>query len=161
MAVVDSSAIIPFLRAGRLSIFKQLWSKIKVPSGVSKEITETRQGANIFFEATADWVSVLEVEEKEANKIALKEGLTPVDAEVLLLAIKEQSPLVAGDRRLIQAAKAYGIKTYWTTEVLLEAVKQKKLSKKEAQLALDELIQNGLRISVEVYAALRNTIEKS
>ena len=159
MVVLDTSALTPFLRIGEFSLFKKLWKKASVSSGVYSEVEEFKAGSLEFIQATREWVSVRTLDQNKVLALSTKEGLTLVDAEVLLLALKEDRVLVSGDRTLIQAAKAYGIKVFWTTEVLLEALKQKKVSKKDALRLLDELIKNGLRIRIDVYSALRRTIE--
>lgn len=155
---MDSSSIIPFLRAGQLSVFHDLWEDVSVPRSVFEEINNTLEGASVFSDACDAWISVKEIDPDKAEKLAGQEGLTPVDAEVLLLALEEKSSLVCGDRALILAAKAHGVPCIWTTEVLLEAVARKKRSADSALEILDRMIQNGLRLRTDVYAAVRKTI---
>lgn len=158
MVVLDSSSIIPFLRAGQLSLFHELWADVSVPGGVFDEIIDSREGASVFTDACKTWISVKAVDSTQSENLAKQEGLTHVDSDVLLLALKEKSFLVCGDRVLIMAAKAHGVSCIWTTEVLFEAVKKKKRSAEEALETLDKLIHNGLRLRTDVYVDVRKTL---
>lgn len=159
MAVVDSSALIHLGRINKLSLLKEFFGKIKITREVYDEVKEGR-GASEIDEACKTWIEVSKYSAGKRDELSRLEGIEQADASVLLLAQKENAILLCNDYALIMAARSKGIICWWITGFLLRCLKKGVLSKKEAKQILYELVESGMRLSNEVYAAILKEIEK-
>ncbi len=158
--VLDSSALIPFIRIGKLDLFKDTWANACIPQGVYDEIMQSPRSTGPFLNACRQWIAVKKMDQKKVGQLAEYNGLTPVDAEVLQLCLDENATMVSGDRALMQAAIACSVPVLWTADVLMVAIGKKVLTPRQGLETLDELLSAGFHMRAEVYAALRNAIER-
>jgi predicted nucleic acid-binding protein len=87
-------------------------------------------------------------------------GLHIADADVLALA-KEYGALAVIDNEVARkTAKVYGIGYVGTPYVLVSAVFEGILSKKEAKQAVNDMVSAGWRCSLESYAKIMGLLEK-
>jgi len=104
------------------------------------------------------------VEEKKLHQVKIKERLEKYE-ELLKLHRGEISTLLAAremkldrvivdDKRAIKAAKYFGLKPLSTPFILLEALKEEKLSGTEFESAMEKLVDDGYRISPKLYARI-------
>ncbi|MBI3037380.1 hypothetical protein HYY73_06565 [Candidatus Woesearchaeota archaeon] len=158
MAVVDSSALIHLGRISKLSLLKEFFGKIMITKEVYDEAKEGR-GASEIDEACKTWIEVSKYSTGKRDELSRLEGIEQADASVLLLAQKENAILLCNDYALITAARSKGIICWWITGFLFRCLKKGLLSKREAKQALSDLIESGMRLSNEVYAAMLNDID--
>lgn len=157
MVVVDSSAIIHLLRIGRLGLLKSLFGKIKITKEIVRELTqENKIGIEEIKKGLSIWIDVKEIKTKKRPSF---EGLERGDIEVILLAEKEKDFILSNDLAQIQMARSMGIDCWWVTTLLLQAVKRKIVTKKEAKNILFDLVRSGMRLRIEVYASIEKEIE--
>lgn len=160
--IIDSSVLIHLTRIGKLELLKGFFRKITITKNIYREtVIEGRIGASEIEDACKDWIEVEEFKDVEkAKKLAKLENITEADASILLLAKERKEKLLSNDYILIKLARSKGIESWWLTTLLLKAVKERKLNKKEMKNILFDLIKSGMRISVEVYAKILEKIEE-
>lgn len=87
-------------------------------------------------------------------------GLHDAEAEVISLALNEKYDLVLlDDDAARELARSLGLKVRGSIGVIVEALRKKKISKKEATKLLDKLV-GVMYLSGEVYAVAREAIER-
>ena len=154
MVVVDSSVLIHLARIGRLELLRKYFSKIKITPSVLKETTEEeRIGSAEIKKSVSKWIIV---ESARGENI---EGLEKADTELIALAENHGDVLLTNDLAIISICKSKGIKTMWLTAFLLALLRDDYINKKEAKEILHDLVQSGMRLSIEVYAAIEKEIE--
>lgn len=161
--IVDSSVLIHLSRIGKLDFLKE-FGEIKITEDVYRETVEEakgREGVSSIGEACSSWISVIKMaDEKKIRKLAEQEGIENADASLILLAEEKKEILLSNDYYLIRAARSRGIECWWLTTLLLRAVKGKKIKKEEAKQMLLNLVESGMRLSIEVYTAILKRIDE-
>lgn len=175
MVVCDSGPIVHLSRVGKLellkelfsSVVKELFSSVEIPLSVYREVVEEakalgKRGVNAIEMAIKDgWIKTVELGERDpVGKLAKAESIQLEDAEVVYLAKKRSASLVTNDGWLIAVARSLGIRTLWTTTLILLAIKRGKISKKEGKELLRELVLSGLYIRPDIYATLLHAIDE-
>ena len=126
IVISNTSPILYFGLAGKLTILKDLYSKIYIPNAVWEEIPLNLR-ININDKKT-DWLVIQNPEKEEFKELAFS-----------LFSI-------------LGRGESYAIKTKWITEVLLDAAKNKIIKKfQEFQKIFEIMIENGLWIKKEHY----------
>lgn len=160
MVVVDSSVLIPLSRIGKLSLLKEFFKKVKISQDVYEEIRAGNIGVSEFEKACKTWISLIKPKDSdEVNTISQLEGIEKADASIILLAKEKQDILLSNDFALIMIARSKGIECWWLTTFLLRCLERKIITKKEAKQILFDLVQAGMRLSNDVYAAILKEIE--
>jgi predicted nucleic acid-binding protein len=167
MVVCDSSPLIHLSRIGRLRLLKDLFGKVEISSSVYREVVEEakalgKPGVSPIEGAIGEgWIKVVEVEEKDAvSRLADGEHIQIEDAEVLHLAKTLSTSLVTSDGWLIKVARGVGVKTIWTTTLVLMAVKGGMMSREDGKTLLGEFVISGLYIRPDVYAAILRAMDE-
>lgn len=160
MVVVDSSVLIPLSRTGKLSLLKIFFKKIRITNDIYEEMKAGSTGVSEIEKACKDWIFLNELKNLEKiNDISRLEGIENADASIILLAEEKQDILLSNDFALIAIARSKGIECWWLTTFLLRCLERKIITKKEAKQALFDLVQEGMRLSNEVYSAILKEIE--
>lgn len=159
MAVVDSSALIPLARIGRLDLISAIFDKLRTTRQVRDEVlTEGKRGTatlTTFF----DDVSICEMPTGTEN-VASLEGVTVADASVILLADKGEEVLLANDKGLIEVARSHGVECWWVTTLLLKCTKEGALTATEATDVLYDLVNAGMNLSPQVYTQVQRKLRE-
>lgn len=161
MVVVDSSALIPLARTGKLDLIWKVYEEVYAPREIYKETVKRGKGKpgtsklDTFFED----VDILDFDKKEASGVAEMEGISEVDAAVVLLAEKEDEVLLANDKGLMEFARIKEVKTDWVTTLVLRAVKEEGISREQGKQTLYDLIDKGMNLKNKVYARILKKIE--
>jgi uncharacterized protein len=146
--VSDSGPLIHLAQINRLQILQKLFCSITVSPSVKVEVVDEgkRRGCPDAEAAEAaffgGWVKVeplSEEELKQAAKLADGEGISPADAQVILLAEKKKALFLSDDTALSKIAEMYGLKTWDTWNLLLEALSSNLITITEFAAAIDEL----------------------
>lgn len=147
MVVVDSSAIIPLIKIGRLDLIRKSFKDIIIPSLVWNEVVEEgrKLGKPVSeFEKGKDvWFKVEKCEGREA------------DAAVLNLAKRKKDVLLTNDAAVYYMGLSLNIKSWWLTTLLLSCVKNKKIKKEEGEDILLELVNTaGIHLNSGILSEL-------
>ncbi len=161
MVIADSSVLIPLMRIGKLHLLKDFFGEICITKDIYEEVKSGKSGASEFEKACSDWIKIKEINNKEIlNKIAFSEDIEKPDASIIQLAEMNKETILSNDYLLILVAKTKNIKCWWLTTFLLNCLIKKIITKIEAKSILLELINAGLRLNNQVYAAILEEIEK-
>jgi len=162
--IVDSSVLIHLSRIGRLSLLKD-FGEIKITEEVYRETVEEangKEGVGSIREACNSWISIIKLKSKKKIKeLAGHEGIENADASLILLAEEKREILLSNDYYLIKVGRSRKIECWWLTTLLLRAVEEKKIKKEEAKQMLLNLVETGMRLSIEVYTAIVKKIDET
>jgi predicted nucleic acid-binding protein len=160
--VVNATPLIALSLINRLALLPALFEEIIVPRAVYEEIVVqggNRMGAAALSDAA--WMQV-----KEPARLPTIEplllGLDAGELQVLLLARDLQSDWVLVDERLgRRVARALQLPVKGTVGILLAAFRAALLTKAEALEAVQQLREQGFRISPAVVAWFEQELERS
>jgi predicted nucleic acid-binding protein len=157
MAVVDSSALIPLARVGRLDLVAAVFEDVATTAPVESEvIVDGKPGTAALREFFED-VRVDEAPD-DAASVAEADGIAVADASVILCARSRDAPLLANDRGLITVARSHGVDCWWVTTLLLKATATGVLDSDEATDALYDLVDAGMNLDPQVYAQVQRKL---
>lgn len=164
MVLVDSSVIIPLARTGKLLLLKKFFKKIKIGAGIKNELSSfDKTGITEIEKGLQSWIIEIRASKDifgEAKILAEKEKISHADAELMLLAEKMNEKIITNDYKIHLLGRTKQVETIWLAAFLLECVKKKSLTKKQAKETLLELVQAGMYLKIEVYALIEKKIEE-
>jgi predicted nucleic acid-binding protein len=159
MAVADSSILIHLSRINKISLLKKCFNDVMITHDIYDEV-KTGTGASEIEKACKSWINVEKPKNSnQINDISRLESIEKADASIIVLAEEKKEILLSNDYNLIMVARSKGIECWWLTTFILRCLKKKIITKKEAEQILLELINSGLRLSNEVYAAILREID--
>ena len=159
MAVIDSSVLILLARINRLTLLEKYFKKVIITRDIYDEI-KIGVGANDIKKACEYWIKVEDPKHSdEVNNLSNLENLEKADASIIVLSKEKSKILLSNDYALIMVARSKGIECWWLTTFILRCLQKKILKKVEAKQVLFELIEAGMRLSNEVYAAILKEID--
>jgi predicted nucleic acid-binding protein len=159
MVVVDSSALIPLARVGRLGLIDAAFEAVQTPEPVAEEVLVDGQPGTAALDSFFDGVSVVEMPSR-AEEVAQLEGIARADAAVVLCAADADARLLANDKALVDVARTHGVECWWVTTLLLHCTAADILSAAEATDVLYELVDEGMNLDPTVYARVQRELEK-
>ena len=159
MVVVDSFALIPLIRIGRLDLLEKYFKKIKITKEVYEELIAGLIGVSEFEKACKSWI-IANKELFELERLSELENIEKADASVILFAQKEKDILLSGDLILINTAKSKNIECLWLTAFILKCIEKEIVSKEEAKQILLDMIQAGIRLKNDVYSHILKRIDE-
>lgn len=164
IVISDTSPIIYLAKIEKLSILKDLYTRIYIPSEVWKELIYPISQNNkiiptdIKFEIDAKesgWLIVKDPEKDVYHEMALSlsRELGRGEAYAIALSLELKADvLLINDKKAKEIAENKGIKTRWNSEVLLDALKQGLIQDfQEFKKLLDRLIEFGFWIEKREY----------
>lgn len=167
MVVCDSGPLIHLSRIGKLELLKDLFGEVEIPPFVYQEVVKEakplgKPGISAIEGAIDEgWIKVVEVKERAlVKKLIESERVQIGDAEVLYLAKTLATSLVTNDGWLVRVARGLGVRTLWTTTLVLLAVRGGKVSKEDGKTLLRELVLSGLYVKPDVYTMLLQAIDE-
>ena len=166
MVVCDSAPLIHLSSIGRLDLLKDLFREVKIPDSVYREVvTEAKAlhkpGVRAVENALEEgWIAILGVRNGErVENLSRSEGIEIDDAEVICLALELSEELVTSDGWLVKVAITLGVRVFWTTTLVLMSVKRGIINRKDALQLLRDLVNSGLYLRTDVYAAIINAMD--
>ncbi len=159
MVVVDSSALIPFARVGRLDLISATFDEIRTTELVRDEILIEGKRGTASLKSFLETVPVHEIH-PEAGEVASLEGVAVADASVILLAEERDEILLANDKALITVARSHGVKCWWVTTLLLKCTKEGELTSTETNDVLYNLIDSGMNLHPKVYSQVQQKLRE-
>ena len=170
MVVCDSGPLIYLSRVGQIQLLRELFDSVLIPPSVYRETVQEakalrKHGVSIIEKAINDgWIQVIDISPSEMDlvkKLAENESIEVEDAEVIFLGKKHSTSLVTNDKWLIKIAVSLGIDAFWTTTLILSAVKKKIISKNQGRKILRKLVLSGMHLRTDVYEAILSALEET
>ena len=145
--ISDSSPLIFLSKIGKLSLLKDLFREITIPTSVKDEIlVEEKPEANtIKMGLEEKWIKI--VDPKKILELNLGKG----ESHAISLALEKKDSLIIDDQKAIRAAEALNVDILRTTSIIFIALKNKKIDKKEALELVNSLIKNGYYLAPKYY----------
>jgi len=140
MIVSDSTTLIILLDSGKLELLSSLFSKVFIPQTVFEEVTYKYQSVLPSF------INIIEVEKDgllEDLLLLLDKG----ESEAIALAKQKQWPLIIDERKGRKIASNLQIEIIGLLGIVFLNIKKEHITKDEAEVFLQEAIDNGYRIS--------------
>ncbi len=157
LVISDTSPIIFFAKIRKLTLLKDLYSKIYIPNVVWEELIyplskpDEEIPSDIKHEIKAKeegWLIVKDPKLKEYHEIALNltKELGRGEAYAIALSLELKADIILiNDKKARIIAESKGLKTKWTTEILLDALEKGILKSYQVfKKLLDKLIEIGL-----------------
>jgi len=159
MVSVDSSALIPLARVGRLDLIWTGFGDVRTTADVREEVlTEGKRGTAALDEFLVD-VAVHDTPAR-AEDMASMEGIAVADASVTLLAANTGELLLANDKGLIEVARSHGVECWWVTTLLLSLTNDGELTADEASALLYDLVDEGMNLHPKVYVQVQKKLRE-
>ena len=159
MVVVDSSALIPLARIGRLDLVATQFDEIRTTEDVRNEVLIEGKPGTARLESFLDEIEI-STRPEDASEVARLEGLSTTDASVILLAEGTNDVVLANDRALIDVARTHGVDSWWPTTLLLACAKDDTLSADAATEVLYDLVDAGMNLHPKVYARVQKKLRE-
>lgn len=159
MVVVDSSALIPLARVGRLTLISAVFSEIQTTQRVRDEVLTEGKRGTASLSSFLDDVPIREAP-TDAEEVASLDGIAVADASVILLADAGEEVLLANDKGLIAVARSHGVECWWVTTLLLKCAKDGVVTATEATDVLYDLVDSGMNLSPKVYAQVQQALRE-
>lgn len=163
--ITDATVLIYLARLGNLDYLDELFDDVQVSEMVYEEAVtrgEKEQYADALpiKEATDRFIDTRALSnetETRADQIQKSSGIDRGECTAIALAEKEDARCLTDDHAARQTAKSLGIDIGGTIYVLLEALDNGQISFEEYVNKLDNLTDNGFRMSASLY---RRAIEE-
>ena len=152
MIVSDASPLIYLAKAGKLYLLREMFGKVLIEEEVKRETIdqgkeESAPDASVIEDAVnAGWIEVAKVEEEKSFS-----GIHKGEGNTILLAKKHKCLVLIDEEDGREVARAVGLKVRGCLYVLKNAVEKGLMSKDGAIRTLDEMIEDGFRISTRIY----------
>ncbi|MEM2896225.1 MAG: hypothetical protein QW265_00730 [Candidatus Bathyarchaeia archaeon] len=168
IAVSNSTPLIYLAKIGRLNIIRNIFEKIFIPGAVFEEAVTEGKALNM---------SDAFIIERIVGTWIIKERIKPeIDAEYRFLdtntrlgsgekeAIKlckqlNAKYLIVDDKEARRVSKMLNITPIGTCSIIIQAYKQKTMTKNEANTTLNQLLKVGFRIELELYHRILHELE--
>ncbi len=167
IVVSDTAPLIFYAKIGKLSLLKELYSSIFIPFAVWDELiyplfrAEEDIPQDIKYEINAKeegWLIVKDPDVQKYYEIALNltKELGRGEAYAIALSLELNADfLLINDKKARLIAESKGIKTKWSSEILLDALEMEILNDiQEFKELLDEMIETGLWLEKSHYKKL-------
>lgn len=158
MVVVDSSALIPLARVGRLDLISNSFESVRTTDAVQEEVLVAGKPGTTALQTFLTDVSIHSTP-AEAERVAELDGLAVTDASVLLLADERSEVMLANDKGLIEVGRTFGVDCWWVTTLLLSVTKEGDLTGDQAGDVLYDLVDTGMNLHPKVYSRVLAALE--
>src|SRR3989344_4943169 len=145
--ISNSSPLIFLSKIGKLSLLKELFREITIPTSVKEEvlIDKKPEADTIKRGLEEKWIKI--VKPKKLLELNLGNG----ESQAISLALERKDSLIIDDQKAIRAAETLDVNILRTTSIIFIALKNKKIDKKEALELINALIKNGYYIGLKYY----------
>lgn len=160
--VSNASPLIYLAKAGQLSLLRELYQEVLVPEEVFREAGETGGSPDALVIASArddGWMRIVGLEQGDVERLAESAGIETGEAAAILLARQENALLLIDDKMGRGAAEILGVACLGTVGVILQALADSVLQKRDFRRVLDRMIDSGFRLDSKVYRRAMNIAE--
>ncbi len=149
--VVNATPVIALSLINQLELLNQLFDEVIIPDAVYQEIVLSGASKPGAIELkNASWIQVQSVTPSSTIEPLLL-GLDRGELEVILLAVSIKPDWVIIDEKLARrVAKVMGLSVKGTVGILLAGFHAGYLSKQETLDSLQQLVNNGIRLSSKI-----------
>jgi len=164
--IADASILIHLAVIGRFYLLKELFKEIAIPEGVYTEVVIEGWGLSGSLETSEaikiGFIKVNQVMDKEKVKqVSQEHKVSTINAEVIQLAKEVNAEVVlANEGEVREAAEVSGFNVRGCLGILMEAVKNKTISSRQAIQDVDNLVESGYRISDDIVKAAKDTLRR-
>ena len=161
IVVSDTTPIISLMKVGQLELLHKMFDVVFIPRAVYLELTENKtflEEAKIIQECKFIYVEKVG---NEKSVIILRNftGLDAGESEAIILADEKCSDvLLMDEHKGRQVAKKMGITITGTIGILTQAFDEGILTKEDVKGCIEQLKENGIRISEKLYQRLMEHI---
>lgn len=168
IVVSNSTPLIYLAKIGRLSIIRKVFEKIFIPEAVFEEAVArgkalSMSDAYIIERAVGTWIIKERIQpEIDAEYRFLDTNTRLGSGEKETIKLCEQlnlKYLIADDKEARRVSKMLNITPIGTCSIIIQAYKQKAMTKNEAAKILDDLLKVGFRIDAELYRRILHELE--
>jgi len=162
----DTSILIHLAAIGRFYLLKQIFGEIIIPEGVYIEVVVEGWGLPGSLETSegtrAGFIIVSKVTDKEKIKdFSEKYKMSSVNAEVIQLAKELNAQIVlANEEEVREAAQEASFQVKGCLGILVDSVKNKILSPRQAIQDIDNLVASGYRVDDDIINGLKETLRR-
>jgi len=148
--IADSSTLIALLDVGQISLLFDLFGTVVITPEVYREITVR----DVHRETITRWIvsgklSLKSVAHDERYTMLIKR-LDPGESESIALAGQDNLPLIIDEKKGRSVARSLGIPIIGLVGILLKLIDKDILSRTEAIIVIEEIEENGFRMSKEL-----------
>lgn len=149
--VSDSSPLIWLSKVNRLELLRKLFGDVLVPEAVRIEVTSGKSAdAYLIREAfNMGWIKA--EDSPGGTELVEVSGIHMGEAEAIQLARGLGALFLVDDREASVVARVFGVRCLGTVGVLLAALASGVLGLEEFVDCIDEMINLGFRLSVQIY----------
>jgi len=161
--IVDSTCLIYLARAGKLSLLGAVYRRVATPQAVFREVVSKGKekgfiDAEVIEKAVKEGLievrALSKAQLNEAERLCALAEIGRGEAEAIILAKSGGSPLVVDDSKALGVAEMYGIETLRTTSLILRAVSQGIITKRDAKEMIEKFVSTGYRLRGDVLLEL-------
>ena len=152
----DASPLIVLLKTSKLSILKELFEKIIVPTAVYKEITAKKQEKIIFDKI--EWIETRNIKNTEINAF-LEKLIDKGEAEAIILARELKTSLLIDDAKARKYAKLLNIEVIGTLGILKIAKTRGVIP--SVKKAISDMLTEGYYINDKLITRLLEDVGES
>jgi Predicted nucleic acid-binding protein, contains PIN domain len=138
-----------------------LYGRIIISKTVYEELKKKKDGVLGLVEKgmKEGWITVQEGDKDLMDDILSISGIHKGVAETIAIALARNDTAVIDERVATRMARACGIKSVGLIGVIAEAMKVEAISYNEGVNYIEELIENGFRLSYRDYKRIMKEIE--
>lgn len=156
MIVSDASPLIVLLKTNKLSILKEMFEIVIVPTAVYKEITIKEQEKAIFD--NIKWIKTKKIESNEL-KIFLEKLVDRGEAEAIILAKELKMGLIVDDAKARKYARHLNVEVIGTLGLLKTAKNRGVIT--SVQESINDMLAAGYYIEDNLIAKLLEDVGES
>ncbi len=162
----DASILIHLAAIGRFYLLEELFGEVMIPESVYKEVVVEGWGLSGSLETAealrTGLIKVGEVIDKEkVREFSQRYRVSATNAEVIQLSKELNSKIVLADEEEVRdAAQEAGLQVKGCLGILVDSVKNKIISSRQAVQDIDNLVASGYRISNDIIDGLKNTLRR-
>lgn len=164
--IADTSILIHLAAIGRFYLLKELLGEIIIPEGVYTEVVvegwglagslETSEGTREGF-IRANKV----IDKEKVKELSERYKVSVTNAEVIQLSKELNAEIVlANEEEVRVAAQEAGFQVKGCLGILVDSVKNKIISPRQAIQDIDNLLASGYRISEDIIRRLKETLRR-
>ncbi|MBS7633938.1 DUF3368 domain-containing protein [Candidatus Bathyarchaeota archaeon] len=166
--VSNSTPLIYLAKIGRLSIIRNVFEKIFIQEAVFEEAVIRGKALNmsdahIIERAVGTWIIKERIRQEidaEYRFLDTNTRLGSGEKEAIKLCKQINAKyLIADDKEARRVSKMLSITPIGTCSIIIQAYKQKAITKNEAVQIMDDLLKVGFRINPELYCRILHELE--
>lgn len=147
IVISDSTTLISLINIERLGLLFKFTKTIIITQAVYKEVSQPRHAKNVLDDSIEKKQVIVKTVDKNEDLKLLLIRLDQGESESILLAQKENLPLIIDEKKGRSVAQEFGIKIIGLVGILLVLKKKKLLSNDEIIDIVGELRKVEFRVS--------------